>query len=121
MLDHFQVQLAHAADQGLAGFLVFAGTEGRVLPLHHLEHVGELLALGRAFRLDGHGDDRLGEVDRFQQDRLMGVAQRVAGYRVPQADDADDVASLDFRDLLAARRTGSARAAAHSLFCPCPG
>ena len=48
VLDHFQVQLAHAADERLAGLLVFAGAEGGVLPLHHLQHVGQLLALGRA-------------------------------------------------------------------------
>ena len=102
VLDHFQVQLAHAADERLAGLLVFAGAEGRVLPLHHLQHVGQLLALGRGLRLDGHRDDGFGEGDRFQQDRLLRVAERVAGDRVAQADDADDVAGRDRLDLLAA-------------------
>ena len=47
MLDDFQVQLAHAADQRLAGLFVLVRAERRILPLHHLQHVGQLLALGR--------------------------------------------------------------------------
>ena len=101
VLDHFQVQLAHAADERLAGLFVFPGVEGGVLPLHHLQHVGQLLPLGRRFRLDGHGNDRIGKGDRLQEDRLAGVAERVAGDAVVQADDADDVARLDRVDLLA--------------------
>ena len=100
VLDHLQVQFAHAADERLAGLLVFAGAEGRVLPLHHLQHVGQLLPLGGSLRLDGHRDDRFREGDRLQQDRLLGAAQRVAGDGMPQADDADDVAGRDRLDLL---------------------
>ena len=94
VLDHLQVQLAHAADERLARLFVLAGGERGVLLAEHLERVGQLLLVGRALRLDGHRDDRLGELDRLQQDRLAGVAERVAGDRVAQADDADDVAGL---------------------------
>ena len=72
----------------------------RVLPLEHVERVLQLLPLGARFRLDGHRDDRLRELDRLEQDRLAGVADRVAGDRLPHADDADDVAGLDAVDLL---------------------
>ena len=47
MLDDFQVQLAHAADERLAGFLAFDGAERGILPLQHVQRVGQLLALGR--------------------------------------------------------------------------
>ena len=43
-------------------------------------------------RLDSLADDRLGERDLLQQDRVLRVAERVAGDRVLQADDGDDVA-----------------------------
>ena len=100
VLDHFQVQLAHAADERLAGLLVLVGAERRVLLAQHVERFAQLLAVVRALRLDGHRDDRLGKLDRLQQDRLAGVAQRVAGDRVAQADDADDVAGLGRLELL---------------------
>ena len=35
VLDHFQVQLAHAADQRLAGFRILVGAERRVLLAEH--------------------------------------------------------------------------------------
>ena len=102
VFNHLQVQLAHAADQRLAGILVFAGAEGRVLPLHHLQHVGQLLALQRGLRLDGHRDDGFGEGDRLEQDRVLGRAERVAGDRMAQTDDADDVSGRNRLDLGAA-------------------
>ena len=42
-----------------------------------------------------------GKGDRLQQDRLLRVAEGVAGDAVAQADDADDVARLDRFHLLA--------------------
>ena len=102
VLDDFEVQLAHAADDRLAGLLVFVGAERRILPLHHLEHFAELLALQRGLGLDGHRDHRFGKLDRLEQNRLGGVAKRVAGDRNPRADHADDVARLGRGNLLAA-------------------
>jgi hypothetical protein len=43
VLDHFQMQLTHSADEGLAGFLIFAGSKRRILPFHHFQYVSELL------------------------------------------------------------------------------
>ena len=54
VLDHLEVQLSHAADQRLAGLFAFLGAERRVLPLEHLERIGQLLAFGRALGLDCH-------------------------------------------------------------------
>ena len=39
-------------------------------------------------------DDRLGEVERLQDDRVAGVAERVTSGRVLQADEGDDVAGV---------------------------
>ena len=51
----------------------------------------------------------------------LGVAERVAGDRVPQADDADDVARRGRVDLLAAVGLDAARAAGRFPSCPCRG
>ena len=49
VLDDFQVQLAHAADQRLAGLLALGGPERRILPLHHLERFGQFLCVRSSF------------------------------------------------------------------------
>jgi hypothetical protein len=67
----------------------------------HFQSVGQLLALGGAFRFDGHGDDRVRKLNRFQEDRVLGIAQCVAGDGVTQTDDAHDVARGDRGHLLA--------------------
>ena len=92
VLNHLQVQLAHAADERLAGFGILVGAKRGILLAKHRERVGQLLAVFGALRLDRHRDDRFGKLDRREQNRFAGVAQRVARDRIAQADDADDVA-----------------------------
>ena len=58
-----------------------------------------LVLLG--LRLDRDADDRLGEGDRLEHDRLRLVAQRVAGDRALRPDDGGDLAGLDLGDVLA--------------------
>src|SRR5205085_8452674 len=91
VLDHLQVQFAHSANQRLPRLLVFLRAEGRILPLHHFQDVAELLALRGAFRLDRHGDDGFWKDNALQDNWGLRIAERVAGDRVTQADDADDV------------------------------
>ena len=42
-----------------------------------------------------------GKLDRFEEDRVAQVAERVAGEGVLQADGGDDGAGVDLLDLLA--------------------
>ena len=121
MLDDFQVQLAHAADQRLAGLFVFRGAEGRILPLHHLQHVGKLLALGRSLRLDGHRDDRLGELRSSPAGSDAAASHSVSPVtecRRPMMPTMSPAAAL-----APARggRPGCAKAAARFPSCPCQG
>ena len=58
-----------------------------------------LFLVGLGLRLDGDGDDRLGELHRLEDDRMFFVAQGVAGGGVLQADRRGDVAGVDFLDL----------------------
>jgi hypothetical protein len=59
--DHLEVQLAHAGDHGLAGLLVGAHLEGRVLLAEALERHGQLLLVDLRLRLDREVHDRLGK------------------------------------------------------------
>ena len=77
VLEDFQVQLAHARDQGLAGLLVDPEGEGRVFARQRTQGLGEFPLVGRADGLDRHADDRFGELDPFEQDRVGSVAERV--------------------------------------------
>ena len=99
--EHLEVQLAHAGDAGLARLLVGADAEGRVLLGQALEGDRHLVLVGLRLRLDGELDDRLGEGDRLEDDRLVLGGQRVAGGRVLQPDRGGDVAGADLVDLLA--------------------
>ena len=90
--DDLQVQLAHAGDDELAGFLVGEAAEGRVFLRQALQALAHLVAVRLGLGLDGHRDDRLGEGRRLEQDFEVLVAQRVAGGDVPQPDQRGDVA-----------------------------
>ena len=63
--------------------------ERRVFELEHVPARRSSLSLSAAaLRLDRLAHHRLGERDRFEQDRVLRVAERVAGDGVLQADDA---------------------------------
>ena len=67
--EHLEVQLAHAGDDGLAGLLVGADLEGRVLLGQRVERLAHLVLVDLGLRLDGDVDDRLGELDALEDDR----------------------------------------------------
>ena len=99
--EDVQVQLAHAGDAGLAGLLVGVDAEGRVFLGQALEGQGQLVLVGLGLGLDGDFDDRLREDDRLEHDRVIRVAQGVAGEGVLEADRGGDVAGVDHVDLFA--------------------
>ena len=99
--DHLEVQLAHAGDHGLAGLLVGAHLEGRVLLGQARERRGHLLLVDLGLRLDREVHHRLGERHRLEHDRRVGRAQRVAGRGLLEADGGGDVARVDLVLLLA--------------------
>ena len=94
VLLHFQVQHAHAAHQGLPGLGVHFPVKRRVLALEHRERVDQLLFVGRRLGLDGSADDGLGKLDGLQENRVLRVAERVAGDRFLRSDDGDDVTGV---------------------------
>ncbi len=76
--DDVEMQFAHAGDQGLSGFLVGIGPEGRVFFSQLGEGNHHLVLAGLGFRLDGHLNDRFGEIHGFQDDRDDSRSQSVS-------------------------------------------
>ena len=99
--DDLQVQLAHAGDDGLTGLLVGVGLEGGVLLSQLGQGDAHLLVAGLGLGLDGHADDRLGELHRLEDDGVVLVAQGVAGGGILQAHNSRDIACVAAVDVLA--------------------
>ena len=86
---------------GLAGLLVGADAERRILFRESLDGRAELLLVGLGLRLDRHGDNRLREGHRLQYDGITRIAQGVTCGGVLQPHDSNDVAGARGVDLLA--------------------
>src|SRR5438552_15199476 len=99
--DDLEVQLAHPGDDGLGGLLVGAHLEGRVLLGQLGERLPHLFLIHLGARLDRHADDRIGENNRLEQDRVVLVGEGVARRRLLQADGGGDIAGVDLGHLLA--------------------
>ena len=63
--------------------------------------IAELVLVGLRLRLDRDVNDRRRELHRLEDDRLLVIAERVAGARVLESDRGGDVAGAHFLDLLA--------------------
>src|SRR5918997_1061561 len=99
--EDLQVELAHAGDDRLAGLLVEADLERRVLLGQLLDGGAELLLVALRLRLDRHRDDRRREGHRLQDHRLLRVGQGVTRRRLLHAVDRDDLAGAHARALFA--------------------
>ena len=86
------MQLAHAGDDRLAGLLVGADAERRVLVGERLERLAELVLVGLRLGLDGDVDHRLGELHPLEDHEVVAIAERVAGGDFLEAESGDDVA-----------------------------
>ena len=91
--DDFQVQFAHAGDQGLVGFIIALHAERGVFLGQLVQSGGKSVAVGLGLGLDGNFDNRIRNVQRFQNDFALFVAQGVAGGGVFQTHQSHDVAS----------------------------
>ena len=90
-----KVELAHAGDDRLAGLLVRADAEGRVLLAEGEQRAGQLVLVGLGLGLDRDIDHRLGELKRLEHDWVRNAPEGVAGRCRLEADHRDDVACVD--------------------------
>src|SRR3972149_68121 len=77
-----------------------AAPEGGILRGELLQGEAELFLVRLALWFNGDRDDRLREFNRFQNNRVVLIAQRVSGGRRPQADGGRNVAGIDLLALL---------------------
>ncbi len=96
-----EMQFAHALEDGLAALLIGRDAEGRILGGELGQRDAELFLVGLRLRLDRDFDDRLREFHLFEDDLLVGIAQRVAGAGFLEASQRDDVAGIGFLDVFA--------------------
>src|SRR5581483_628706 len=99
--DDFQVQLAHASQDGLAGVGIGGNLERGVF-LHELgDGHAELFLIRLGLGLDGELDHGRRELDGLKNQRSFLVADRVAGGNGLEPDRRADVAREHFGDFLA--------------------
>src|SRR5271163_3053680 len=96
--DDFQMQLAHAFDDGLAGLGVGMHAEGRIFLGQTLQGETHFLLVDLGFRFNGYGNHRFRELHLFQNNDLVEIGESVAGGDVLQAHRGGDVAGAHFFD-----------------------
>ncbi len=99
--DDFQMQLAHAADDRLAAIWVGVNLERRVFLRQSRQRHAHLFLIGLGLRLDRNRYNRHRKNDRFQRDRMLLVANRIAGANVSQPHHRADVTRENFLNILA--------------------
>jgi len=96
------MELAHALEDGLAGFLVGGDAERGIFLGQALQRDAHLLLVCLGLGLDGEFDHRIREFHLLQDDRLLGIADRLPGGHGLERGEGDDVAGIGFLDVLAA-------------------
>ena len=98
--NNLQMQLAHAGNDGLAGFGIGVRFEGRVFFRQLLERFAEfgLSRLGLGF--DGEFDNRFRKFHGLEDDRIAFVTDSVTRGRQLEADCRRDIAGEHFLDFV---------------------
>ena len=74
-----EMELAHTADNGLAGFLIQVNSEGRILFSQTLNSGTQLLLVGLGLGLNSNVDNRIREGHGLQNNRSILCTQGVTG------------------------------------------
>src|SRR5438067_2376734 len=89
--DNLQMQFAHPSNDRLTSFLIGRNNKRRIFLCQTPECYSELVLICAGFGLDSDANYRRGKLDRFQNDRLVFVANCVAGGDLLHAADGDDL------------------------------
>ncbi len=95
------MQLAHAIEHSLAGLVIDLYLESWVFFGQGAQGVAHLVLVHVALRLNRQLDNRLGEVNRLQDDGGFGVGQCVTSEGVLLAQRRGDIARADFLQVFA--------------------
>ena len=89
------MKLTHTGDDGLAGLVVGLDSEGWILLGEFAESDSELVKVALGLRLDSDTDNRIRELHRLENDRMVLVADGVTGTEILETDCCTDVTGLD--------------------------
>ena len=89
--DDLKMKLTHTADDRLARLFVGVNSEGRIFIGQLDEPDGEFVLVDPGLRFDGYRDHGLRKVHRFENDRVVRMADRVARLDVLETDDRRDI------------------------------
>ena len=92
--DDVQVELAHTADDGLAGLLVGLDGEGRVFLSQLAEGDAEFVEIALGLGLHGDTDHGIREDHGLEGNRMVLVAHGVTGAEILESDGCADVTGL---------------------------
>jgi len=102
------VQFAHAGNQRLPGVRFGGNAERGIFLRQPLHRHTQFVLVGFRLWLDGHGNNRCGEIDIFENDRFAFVAQRVAGIDALQTNAGANIARINLIKSLRAYSRASA-------------
>src|SRR5215469_16215008 len=99
--DDFQVQLAHAADDGLSAVGIGVNFEGGVFLGQLVQRDAHLFLISLGLRFDRDRNHGNGKFNRLQCDGVFGVANGVAGRHILETHHCADVARENFLNVFA--------------------
>ncbi len=97
--QNFKVKLTHTGDNCLAGFIIHAYTECRILFGQALQRGAHLFLVGFGLWLDGDRYRWFREGNVLEHNRVVRVTQGVTGGGAFKAHDCGDIARSDFGDI----------------------
>ena len=119
VLDHVEVQLAHAGDDHFLGLRVARHLESRVFVGDLVQAAGNFLLVAAGLRLDRQAEHRRREGRPRQLRRLGAGADGVADVQVLHLGDGDDVAGDRLGDVLLRLALHVQQAAGARRTCRC--
>ena len=99
--NDFQMQLAHAADDGLSAVGIGVNFKGRIFLGQAAERHAHLFLIRLGLRFDRNRDHGNRKRDRLQRNGMIFVANRVARTHILQSHSRADVARQNLADLFA--------------------
>src|SRR5271157_1671234 len=98
--DDFQVKLAHTGDDRLAAVRIGIDLESGIFLRQLAESDAHFFLVALGLRLHGYRDHRRWKLDGLEHDRMLLVANRVAGGDIFQTDAGANIAGVDLGDVL---------------------
>ena len=95
-----EVEFAHAGDDGLVGFRIGVYFEGRIFFCQSLKSIAHLFLVSFGLWFNSNGNDRIREFHFFEDDRMIYIAEGIAGGDILEADCCSDIAGVSAVDFL---------------------